>query len=83
MNTDRPVRAWYSADLRKHEQLMSLLETYHKVRLGEGVDSKYGDMLTWGLEHCQGKFRDIRHSDGLDWYFELEADATLFALKWT
>ena len=79
----RPVRAWYSADLRKHDQLMALLETYHKVRLERTVDAEYGDTLTWCLEHCQGKFRDIRHQDGMDWYFEREEDATLFALKWT
>jgi hypothetical protein len=42
----------------------------------------YGDILTWCLEHCRGKFRDLKHGDGFIWYFELEEDATMFALRW-
>lgn len=76
-------RAWYSADLSKHDRLMELLETYHKVHLSANPGSEnYGDTLSWCLEHCKGKFRDIKHGDGLDWYFENEEDAAVFALKW-
>jgi hypothetical protein len=81
---NQTMRAWYSADLRKHDRLMELLETYHKVFLrSAGGSDNYGDMLSWCLENSRGKFRDIKHSDGMDWYFEHEEDATLFALKWT
>ena len=81
------IRAWYSPDLSKHDQLMTLLETYHKVHIDPTENSKggwenYGDTLSWCLKHCQGKFRDVKQGDGLDWYFEIEEDATIFALKW-
>jgi hypothetical protein len=80
---NQTVRAWYSEDLKKHDRLLELLDTYHKVRL-ETAQSKenYGDKLTWCLEHCRGKFRDLKYGDGMDWYFEREEDATLFALRW-
>jgi hypothetical protein len=74
------VRAWYSPDLSKHEQLIKLLETYHCVKLDDNED--YPEKLTWCLEHCRGKFRDLKHGDGMFWYFEQEQDATMFALKW-
>lgn len=74
------LRAWYSPDLSKHEQLIKLLETYHRVHLEDNED--YAEKLTWCLEHCSGKFRDLKHGDGMDWYFEQEEDATMFALKW-
>lgn len=76
------MRAWHSADLSKHDKLLKLLETYHKVH----VDSKvhdYGDILTWCLINCQAKFRDIKQGDGMDWYFEHEQDALMFAMKWS
>jgi hypothetical protein len=34
------------------------------------------------LEHCSDKFRDIKHGDGMLWYFKREEDATMFALRW-
>jgi hypothetical protein len=81
---NQSMRAYYSADLSKHDRLMELLETYYKVHLrSEGSSENYGDMLSWCLENSQGKFRDLRHGDGMDWYFEHEEDATVFALKWT
>lgn len=77
------IRAWHGADLSEHDRLMNLLNTYHKVHLKKTASSEnYGDTLTWCLEHCKGKFRDIKQGDGLDWYFEIEEDATMFALKW-
>lgn len=78
---NQSMRAWYSEDLKKHDKLMDLLETYHKVRLED--NDRYPEKLTWCLEHCQSKFRDIKHGDGMDWYFELEEDAVVFAMKWT
>jgi hypothetical protein len=77
---NQTMRAWYSEDLLKHDKLLDLLETYHKVHLNENED--YAEKLTWSLEHCKGKFRDIKHGDGMYWYFEREEDATMFALKW-
>jgi hypothetical protein len=74
------MRTWFSEDLKKHDQLMTLLDTYHKVHLHD--NDNYAEKLTWSLQHCNGKFRDIRHGDGMYWYFEKEEDATMFALKW-
>jgi hypothetical protein len=74
------MRAWYSADLSKHDQLMALLNTYHKVQLHN--NEHYPEKLSWCLEHCVDKFRDIRHGDGMLWYFKQEQDATMFALRW-
>lgn len=79
-SSNQTMRAWYSEDLKKHDQLMALLNTYHKVQLNE--NETYPEKLTWCLEKCQGKFRDIKYGDGMLWYFELETDATVFALKW-
>ena len=79
---NQTVRAWYSADLAKHDRLLELLETYHRVRIESPNRDNYGDTLAWCLEHCQGKFRDLKYGDGMDWYFEREEDATLFALRW-
>lgn len=84
MAANQTVRAWHSPNLSRHDKLLELLETYHKVRLDTSASMEdYGDKLTWCLEHCQGKFRDLKHSDGFDWYFEKEQDAALFALKWS
>lgn len=74
------IRSWYSEDLKKHDQLMTLLETYHKVHLQD--NDHYPEKLAWCLEHCQNKFRDLKHGDGMYWYFENEKDATVFAMKW-
>jgi len=78
---DQTMRAWYSSDLRKDEHLMKLLETFHKVHLDD--TERYSEKLAWCLEVSQGKFRDIKYGDGMDWYFENEQDATMFAMKWT
>ena len=79
---EQKMRGW-SPDLSKHDRLLDLLETYHKISIEKITDPKaYGDLLSWCLEHCRGKFRDLRHGDGYIWYFELEEDATMFALRW-
>jgi hypothetical protein len=80
-SANQSMRAWYSEDLLKHDKLMALLNTYHKVHLHN--NEQYAEKLSWCLEHCQSKFRDIKHGDGMYWYFENEQDASLFALKWS
>ena len=65
--------------LTKDQRLMQLLETYHPIITN---DEHHAEKLTWCLEHCQTKFRDIKASEGRIWYFQSEQDATLFALKW-
>lgn len=66
--------------LLEHDRLMKILESYHVVRLSE--DNDFADKLTWCMEHCQSKFRDIKESDCRAWYFQSEHDAALFAMKW-
>ena len=65
--------------LASDEKLMALLKTYTPVKL---PDTVFPLKLTWCLENCQSKFRDISTNGDRVWYFELEGDATLFALKW-
>jgi hypothetical protein len=77
---NQTMRAWYSEDLKKNDQLMTLLGTYHKVHLHD--NEQYSEKLAWCFEHCQSKFRDLKYGDGMHWYFQNEQDATLFALKW-
>ena len=67
--------------LTQDERLMNLLATYHPVMLEDEGD--YSERLTWCLEHCQNKFRDIRMTKGRVWYFQNEQDATMFAMKWS
>jgi hypothetical protein len=74
------MRTWYSADLSKHDRLLELLGTYYCVEVEN--NDEYAEKLTWCLEHCKSKFRDLKHGDGMKWYFENEQDATMFALKW-
>ena len=64
----------------RHDRLMELLSTWHHISTRD--DEYLGDRLLWCLEHCQGKFRDIKEFDRRVWYFENEQDAALFALKW-
>jgi hypothetical protein len=66
--------------LKADQRLMELLGTYHSVHLGN--DEDFPEKLTWCLEHCQSKFRDLSEIDGRAWYFQNEQDATMFAMKW-
>lgn len=66
--------------LLEHDRLMKILESYHVVRLEE--DQDFAEKLTWCMEHCQSKFRDIRESNCRAWYFQNEHDAAIFAMKW-
>ena len=62
------------------EKLMDLLASYHMIRL---PDEDFAEKLTWCLQHCQCKFRDLSDTRGRAWYFQNEQDAALFALRWT
>ncbi len=67
--------------LLEHERLMKILESYHTVRLEK--DDDFAEKLTWCLEHCQSKFRDIKESNCRAWYFQNEQDASMFAMRWS
>jgi len=66
--------------LKVDQRLMDLLGTYNMIML---PDEDFAEKLTWCLEHCQGKFRDLSDTNGRAWYFQKEQDATMFAMKWT
>lgn len=66
--------------LMEDEKLMSILNSYYVVRLDS--DEDFNEKLTWCMEHCQYKFRDIRESNCRAWYFQNELDASMFAMKW-
>ena len=68
-------------DLKADARLMELLESYHAVLIHNDIE--FSEKLTWCLEHCQGKFRDLSDQCGRIWYFENEQDATMFAMKWS
>lgn len=65
--------------LKVDDRLMSLLSTYHVIVLPDG---DFADKLTWCLEHCQNKFRDLSDPNGRAWYFQNEQDASMFAMRW-
>lgn len=66
--------------LLEDDKLMSILNSYHIVRLED--DDNFNEKLTWCMEHCQNKFRDIREPDCRAWYFQNEKDASMFAMRW-
>jgi len=63
------------------EKLRKLLESYHPVSTHK--DEDFSEKLCWCLEHCQGKFRDLKLLSHRVWYFQIEQDASMFALKWS
>jgi len=67
--------------LLEDNKLMSILNSYHIVRLDQDTD--FNEKLSWCLEHCQSKFRDIKESECRAWYFENEQDASMFAMRWS
>lgn len=67
--------------LLEHDRLMKILESYYAVRLTN--DEDFAEKLTWCMENCQSKFRDIRESNCRAWYFQSEQDASMFAMKWS
>ncbi len=66
--------------LLEDDRLMKILESYHVVRIDN--DDEFSEKLTWCMEHCQSKFRDIRESNCRAWYFQNEHDASMFAMRW-
>jgi len=66
--------------LKVDDRLMSLLNSYHAIVL---QDDDFSEKLTWCLENCQNKFRDLSDPNGRAWYFQSEQDATLFAMRWS
>jgi hypothetical protein len=66
--------------LKVDQRLMELLGTYSMIVL---PDEDFAEKLTWCLESCQGKFRDLSEQNGRAWYFQNEQDATMFAMKWS
>jgi len=62
-------------------RLMELLESYHSVLITNDIE--FSEKLTWCLENCQSKFRDLSAEEGRIWYFENAEDATMFAMKWS
>ena len=62
-------------------RLMELLESYHSVLITNDIE--FSEKLTWCLENCQNKFRDLSAEEGRIWYFENEQDAMMFAMKWS
>jgi hypothetical protein len=68
--------------LVQDERLMQVLENFYVIHLNN--DQLFPEKLTWCLEHCQNKFRDLAEGNGYRaWYFENEQDATMFAMKWS
>ncbi len=65
---------------RVDDKILEALKEYHVVRL---EDKEYNEKLTWCLQHCQNKFRDLTDNKGRAWYFKEEQDATMFSLKWS
>ena len=66
-------------NLKVDDRLMDLLESYTMIIL---PDNDFSEKLTWCLENCQNKFRDLSDPNGRAWYFQNEQDATMFAMKW-
>lgn len=62
------------------DKIMEALKDYHVVRVDS--DLNYNEKLTWCLEHCQNKFRDLKETEQRAWYFKEEQDAVMFAMKW-
>ena len=73
-------RAQRSEDhLKIDQRLTELLNCYHAIVLR---DDDFSQKLTWCLENCQDKFRDLSDPNGRAWYFQNEQDAAMFAMKW-
>jgi hypothetical protein len=66
--------------LKIDDKLMILLNSYHAIVL---QDDDFSEKLTWCLENCQNKFRDLSDPNGRAWYFQNEQDATMFAMRWS
>ena len=47
--------------LKVDQRLVQLLESYHAIVI---EDTDFAEKLTWCLENCQNKFRDLNNSNG-------------------
>ena len=65
--------------LKIDQRLTELLNSYHAIVLR---DDNFSLKLTWCLENCQDKFRDLSDPNGRAWYFQNEQDAAMFAMRW-
>jgi hypothetical protein len=63
-----------------HRELIKLLGKWYAITLPNDFD--YDKKLSWCLENCQGKFRDIKEFSIVAWHFENKQDAAIFALCW-
>jgi hypothetical protein len=69
-------------DLPQDDRLMQVLENFHVIHLDN--DNMFSEKLTWCLENCQNKFRDLAEGNGCRaWYFQNPEDAMMFAMKWS
>lgn len=66
-------------DLKVHDPLMEILESYTMIVL---PDDEFAEKLTWCLENCTNKFRDLSVAEGRAWYFQNDQDAMIFSMKW-
>lgn len=66
-------------DLKVHDPLMQILESYTMIVL---PDQEFAEKLTWCLENCHSKFRDLSVAEGRAWYFQNDQDAMMFSMKW-
>ena len=67
-------------ELSEEMKIRALLRTWNPVRSPD--DDLFNEKLMWCLQHCDGKFRDLRDMEGRIWYFQNSKDASMFALKW-
>lgn len=65
--------------LKVHDPLMEILESYTMIVL---PDEDFPEKLTWCLENCKDKFRDLSVAEGRAWYFQNDQDAMMFSMKW-
>lgn len=66
-------------ELSEEMKIRALLRTWSPVR---SPDEQFNEKLRWCLEHCAGKFRDLKDLESRIWYFQYSKDASMFALKW-
>ena len=66
-------------ELSEEMRIRALLKTWVPVR---SPDDLFNEKLCWCLEHCEGKFRDLKNLEFRMWYFQSSKDASMFALKW-
>jgi len=66
-------------EISEEMRIRALLRTWVPVT---SPDDRFNEKLCWCLEHCEGKFRDLKDLESRIWYFQIDKDASMFALKW-